>query len=86
MGVYEEAMNLYSLGYDEEALPLILEAADDGNAKAQYMCGDIYYHGVGVEKNLEEALMWYEKAAEQGHDGARIALRSCFDCAALNES
>lgn len=40
--------------------------AEQGNAEAQYSLGVCYRCGDGVEKNLEEAIKWYKKAAEQG--------------------
>lgn len=40
--------------------------ANDGNAKAQYNLGARYASGKGVDKNLENAVAWFSKAAEQG--------------------
>jgi len=42
------------------------ESAEQGNADAQYMLGECYYYGAGVEVNHKEAVKWYQKAAEQG--------------------
>jgi localization factor PodJL len=42
-------------------------AAFDGVAQAQYRLGTMYEHGTGVERNIEEAKLWYEKAAVQGN-------------------
>jgi TPR repeat protein len=38
------------------------------------MLGDVYYKGIGVTKNLEEAFQWYKKAADQGDVGAQLML------------
>lgn len=46
--------------------------AEQGNAEAQYSLGVCYRCGDGVEKNLEEAIKWYRKAAEQGYAKAII--------------
>lgn len=45
--------------------------AEQGNAEAQYSLGVCYRCGDGVEKNLEEAIKWYKKAAEQGYARAQ---------------
>lgn len=46
------------------------QAANRGDAEAQYQLGNCYSSGLGVHKNLKEALIWWEKAALQGHKGA----------------
>jgi TPR repeat protein len=34
----------------------------------------LYYFGKGIEKNLEKALYWFQKAAENGEKDAMINL------------
>ena len=41
------------------------DKAAQGDVDAQYNLAIMYYHGEGVEQNLEEALFWFHKAAEQ---------------------
>ena len=50
--------------------------AHGGNAFAQAWLGDAYATGQGVKKNLDEAAIWYERAALQGHGGATRVLTS----------
>lgn len=50
------------------------QLAMDGVADAQYNLGHMYEVGQGVEANLEEAVQWYRKAAEQGNARAEIRL------------
>lgn len=52
--------------------------AEQGNAKAQYNLGLCYAKGVGVEKDLKEAVKWYSKAAEQGNVDAQYNLGLCY--------
>lgn len=40
--------------------------ANKGDAKAQYNLGYCYENGKIIKRNLEKAIQWYEKAAEQG--------------------
>ena len=47
-------------------------AADNGSALAMQRLGEIYENGsYGAEINLEEALKWYQMAADQDYDGAQ---------------
>lgn len=50
------------------AFSLYLQAAELGAPKAQKAVAKYYYEGIGVNKDLREALKWYEKAAS-GTDG-----------------
>jgi uncharacterized protein len=54
-------------------------AAEQGNIKAQYHLGLMYYEGKGVTKDLEKAFHWFKKAAEQGDIKAQYHLGSCYE-------
>ncbi len=47
-------------------------AAEQGLADAQYHLGGYYYH------NKKEMLKWYNRAAEQNHPGALVALGNAY--------
>ena len=49
-----------------ESFKWALKAAQQGHMIAQHNVGSAYFHGTGVERNLEQARYWYERAAEQG--------------------
>lgn len=70
--LYQQGMALYDNDEDDEAFPLLLKSAEMGYDSAQYMIGEMYYIGAGVEENDSEALRWYKKAAEQGHGLAQL--------------
>ena len=40
--------------------------ANEGNVRAQFPLGFIYYHAKGVAEDSVQAVMWWHKAAEQG--------------------
>jgi hypothetical protein len=40
------------------------KAANRGVGYSQYTLGEMYYKGLGTERNLTKAAMWYKKAAE----------------------
>jgi len=52
----------------------LIEAAENGDIKAQIKLGDNYAKGVDVEKDLEKAADWYRKAADRGNAGAEYKL------------
>ncbi len=49
----------------EENFARCRQAAEQGDAIAQYFLGQMYRKGEGIEKNPEQALNWYRKSAEQ---------------------
>ena len=55
-----------------------LNQARQGNSKAQYTIGNMYYNGYKVKKNYAEAVKWYKQAAEKGHVQAQMSLGSAY--------
>jgi TPR repeat protein len=49
--------------------------ADQGNASAQINLGLLHESGQGVTKDLDEAVKLYQKAADQGNEGAIANLK-----------
>ncbi|RYF00508.1 MAG: sel1 repeat family protein [Oxalobacteraceae bacterium] len=49
-----------------DSLTLLGSAAERGHAPARFALGRRYERGEGVTADLEEALRWYRKAADQG--------------------
>ena len=61
--------------------PKILEAAhyyklaaDQGFTEAEYNLGAMYANGLGVARDVAEAIRWYERAAAKGDEDAKAAL------------
>jgi len=44
----------------------------EGHSSAQYNLAVCYENGTGVEKDEQEAVEWYKKAAEQGYASAQF--------------
>ncbi len=63
------AANTYSLTFDQ-----VREAAQDGDADAQYALGYMYYYGQNVTRNGNQAKFWIGRAASQHHKQAIRAL------------
>ena len=57
-----------------EGAKWLRKSADQGNAEAENMLGNLYVRGVGVEKNLDEAVSWLKKAAAQNEPHACYSL------------
>ena len=55
------------------------EKAEQGDAKAQYNLGWMYYKGEGVPQDDAEAAKWFRKAAVQGNDRAQFGLGVMYD-------
>jgi Sel1 repeat-containing protein len=57
-----------------EAVRWLRRAADQGNEKAQYNLGWMYYRGQGVPQDYTEAFRWFRKAADRGDSAAQSTL------------
>ena len=75
----------YLLGYildrageNETAMGYYQTAFDNGNADAAFELGTMYVSGDGVERSLEMARSWYEKAAAAGHNRALEVLARAY--------
>ena len=55
-----------------------LQAAERGNAQAQFSLGGMYDKGQGVHQDYAEAIRWYRKAAEQGNIKAQFNLGAMY--------
>jgi len=53
-------------------------AAKLGNAKAQFLLGQIYEFSENDVRDLSKSAKWYRKAAEQGHAAAQFFLGDCY--------
>ena len=52
----------------------LTNAALQGIAPSQYNLGRMYQWGKGVEKDLQQARFWFQKAIDNGHEKAKEAL------------
>jgi TPR repeat protein len=74
----QQALGLLLIDKHEEAFSEFLKLANSGNAVSQYEVGCMYLNGKGVEKNLDKALEYFTKAAEQKYDDAYLALGQVY--------
>ena len=67
---FGEGLAAYESGDYTTALEEWLPIAEQGDARAQYNLGVMFYFGEGVQKDYAAAAEWYTKAAEQGNAAA----------------
>ena len=51
-----------------------LKAAEIGFVEVMGEIAGMYLHGIGVEKNFDEAIKWYEKAFSEGDSSVAFEL------------
>ena len=75
----EDGFQAFKSGNYEQALRLWLPIAEKDNADAQYNLGILYQKGLGVEKNLKTAFIWYKRASANGHSDAMYNLAIMYN-------
>ncbi len=63
---------------DQKTLHWLLQAAQQGETRAQYQLGWMYYEGRGGIRDYFQAAEWFRKAAQQGLAGAQNALAGLY--------
>ncbi|HWD32663.1 tetratricopeptide repeat protein [Pseudomonas caricapapayae] len=61
-----------------QALASCQQAAQGGDAQAQYELGEFYYEGTNTPRDLKQALSYFEQASLQGHAQAQYRLGTMF--------
>ncbi|WP_133149810.1 tetratricopeptide repeat protein, partial [Shewanella sp. 10N.286.52.C2] len=59
-------------------IELLIEKANKGDVASQYQLGFSYLVGQGVGIDIENAVVWYKKAASAGHSEAQNALGELY--------
>jgi len=75
---FQDGVAAEARGDAQGALTLYRQAADRGDAAAQYSLGRLYRQGQGAPKDDAAALLWFRKAAEQGNPGAAYSLGQMY--------
>jgi len=77
------SQGMTTLGYNlifeknnpKEGIQWLMQSAEQGDDFAQYLLGNAYLNGQGVEKSKDKALFWLEKSAAQGRSHAKSLLK-----------
>ena len=68
MGAAEAIQN------EESPFDMFRKDAEKGNPQSMYIVGRYYEDGIGMNKDVESARIWYGKAAAAGNEAAKRAL------------
>ena len=71
---FQKGMEAYKKGDFANAIKEWILLAENGDEKAQYFLGLIYYKGKGVPQDYKTALKWFNLSAEQGNALAQYNL------------
>jgi TPR repeat protein len=71
-------VSAYLSGDYQTAREEFLAAAEEGSAEAELNLAFFYYNGRGVERDLAEAVRWFERAAEDGNATAQYMLAGAY--------
>ncbi|MDR0361516.1 MAG: sel1 repeat family protein [Planctomycetota bacterium] len=63
----------------QQAVAMIVEAAEQGNQVAMLNLGSMYERGIGVPRNYTKAFEWYGKAAATGMPEGFYNLGVCYE-------
>lgn len=74
----QEGVTAYKRGQFSVALKELTPLAEQGDAKAQAILGEMYGSGSGVPQDLAKAAFWYRKAAGQGQVRAQTYLGGMY--------
>ncbi len=53
--------------------------AEAGDAEAQYQLASMYWQGKEIDQNRNEALKWYQRAAQHGHQRAQFKVAELYE-------
>ena len=74
MSIMETASDHFDSGNYQAAMDAWRQAADDGDIEAEYLLGQSYCQGGGIEKDFARAHDHFMKAANRGHTEAEYSL------------
>ena len=75
---FEAEAEAYRCADEVTTVRELRQAAEAGDADAQYNLGVRYVNGEGTPQDFGEAYRWYQLAAEQGHAMAQAALGGMY--------
>ena len=84
---FKQAIRAYHKGDFETAVSKIRPMAQQGDAASQFLLGMIYATANGgpfdprqaIKRNPQEAIKWYQLAAEQGYTDAQFSLGNIYE-------
>ena len=75
---YDEAMTFYREKDFKQALPLMIEASELGNAQAMSILGTMYLMGEGVKEEGRQAVAWLQRSIDAGFEDSASVLGMAY--------
>src|SRR4029077_1097722 len=75
---FQKGLDAWNGGDYKTAFDEFKQAAEKGDARAQFYLGEAYNKGRGVVQDYAEAMTWYSKAAEQNNAEAQDTLCTMY--------
>ena len=76
--LFKQALSLIAQNNYTEALPILEQAANLGNADAMCTFGELYAEGKVVASDVQKSYEYYSQAAQKEHPQAQYQLGMCF--------
>lgn len=76
--LFKQAISLTEQNNYTEALPILEQAANLGNAEAMCTLGELYAEGKVVTNDVQKSYEYYSQAAQKEHPQAQYQLGMCF--------
>lgn len=77
-GIVEKAKSYFNAGNYSQAMVYFKQAAEQGDAEAQFEVGRMYAEGIGRKKDCYEAVEWYQMAVKQNNANAKAWLSDLY--------
>jgi len=74
----DQGINLFNEAKFKEAYPIILQNANNGDARAQGYLARLYANGWGTKKDMKEAAVWAEKGAQKNDPASQNILGNLY--------
>ena len=78
-GVAHDAINLTNEKKERDFKQRQTYALERNDIVTFHSIGKIYYNGIGITRNYQQAFKWFEKAAEQNHPESQIFLGTMYE-------
>ncbi len=75
---FEDGLAAFGAREYQKALSLWLSLAEQGDELSQINIGEMYAKGLGVTRDIPEAIKWFNKAAAQGNVAAEFNLGEIY--------
>lgn len=76
--LYQKGMTALSNKRYQDAATAFHEAAQQGDPRSQFQLGSLFFQGLGVTQDYNEALHWYQMAAGNNNTDAQYSLGNMY--------